>query len=110
MLLLIPSLSSVDIRRVCHTNHNSPRVIINCGADLREEHPKNDFSPISVDPSSVSGLIVVREQHLKKALASIFSRDGGSSTFTKFLQSLNVAFSIVFNKGGSLNVIREAHW
>ena len=46
------------------------------------------------------------EQPLK-ASRPIVSRDGGSSTFDKLSQNAKVCQWMVFNKGGSLNVVKD---
>ena len=70
-------------------------------------HLANALSPISVNPSSASGLIVVREEQSVKAFFLIVSREGGSSTFEKLSHPLKAHSSMVFNKGGSLNVVKD---
>ena len=89
------------------TRQRSRPTMMDCGADVML-HPENALSSISVNPSSTSGLIVVREEQPLKAFSLIVSRDGGSSTFDKLSHPPpKVPFSMVFNKGGSLNVVKD---
>ena len=76
------------------------------GADVKAELQKAVL-PISVNPSSVSGLIVVREEQPLKASSFMVARDGGSSTSDKLSHPLKVPSLMVFNKGGNLNVVKD---
>ena len=60
---------------------------------------------------TVSGKSMIRSgwEQPVKAFFLIISRDGGSSTFDKLSHPEKVRSSMVFNKGGSLNVVKDLH-
>ena len=55
----------------------------------------------------VSGRSIFKPLQLKKAEVHIILTDGGSSTFDKLLHPAKVNISMVFNKGGNLNVVKD---
>ena len=69
-------------------------------------HPENALSSVT-NPSSTSGLIVVREEQPLKTFFLIVSREGGSSIFDKLSHPVKVPLLMVFNKGGSLNDVKD---
>ena len=72
-------------------------------------HPENALSSISVNASSASGLIVVREEQPLKAFFLIVSRDGGSSIFDNLSHPEKVDCSIVSRDGGSSTFDKLSH-